>query len=246
MPSVADPVVLEFADVSYHDPRFATPLLEHLDFAIAPGQALAITGPAGSGKSTALAMALAALQPTRGEVLVSGRQLGHLDPAGVAHLRTRVGYVAQQGALLGNLSLLDNLALPVRYHHRAGEEETRRAVAAACEAVDLEPGDIPAVQPAVASHEMRQLVALAKALVLEPSLLLIDEPASGLGGNAGRQYWRLLEQIRARRGIAMLIATTDAPTAQATTTRTIALSLRQHDLSRLRPAVSASAPPEGR
>jgi ABC-type transporter Mla maintaining outer membrane lipid asymmetry ATPase subunit MlaF len=242
MPSAADPAVLEFADVSYHDPRFATPLLEHLDFSLAPGQALAITGPSGCGKSIALTLALAGRHPTRGEVLVSGKQLSHLDDAGIAHLRTRVGYVAQQGALLGNLSLLDNLALPVRYHHRAGEAETRRAVAAACEAVDLEPGDIPMVQPALATQEMRQLVALAKALVLEPSVLLIDEPASGLGGNAGRQYWRLLEQIRERRGIAMLIATSDAPTALAAVPRTIALSLRQHDLSRLRPAVVAPPP----
>lgn len=239
MSSAADPAVLEFVDVSYHDPRFATPLLEHLDFAVAPGQALAITGPAGSGKSIALALVLAALHPTHGEVLVAGKQLSHLDAAGVAHLRTRVGYVAQQGALLGNLSLLDNIALPVRYHHRASDEEARRAVAAACEAVDLEPGDIPAVQPALATLEMRQLVALAKALVLEPSVLLIDEPASGLGGNAERQYWRLLEQIRAKRGIAMLIATSDAPTAQTAIGRTIALSLRHHDLSRLKPAVVA-------
>ena len=227
------PPVLEFVEVFYHDPLHAEPLLERIDFAIAPGEAVALTGPAGSGKSTALRLALGACQAGNGEVLVLGHHPAVLSQSELVNLRTRIGYVAQHGTLLSNLSLLDNLALPLLYHRNASPAEAHTAMAAACELVDLELDDLPRVQPAIASLEMRQLVALAKALVLEPAILLVDEPTAGLAGNAAREFWRLLAQVRARRDIAVLIALNDAATGRTVADRVIALPPR-HDVSRMR------------
>jgi ABC-type transporter Mla maintaining outer membrane lipid asymmetry ATPase subunit MlaF len=230
------PAALEFVEVYYHDPHHQEPLLERIDFAIAPGEAVALIGPAGSGKSTALGLVLGACRASNGEVLVLGHDPAVLSLPELTNLRTRVGYLAQQGTLLSNLSLLDNLALPLRYHRDAGEAEARAAMTAACELVDLELDDLPRVQPALASLEMRQLVAMAKALVLEPAILLIDEPTAGLAGNAAREFWRLLAQVRARRDLAVLIATNDPATGRAVADRTIALPPR-HDASRLRRSI---------
>lgn len=229
--------ILEFSEVFLHHPSFSGPLLEDLTFALRPGEILALTGPAGSGKSSALALALAAGLPTRGEVHINGTATAALDSEGVAHLRTRIGWVPQQGGLISNLSLIDNLALPLRWHRRMTEAETRPVMAAACELVDLDLDDLPPIQPAHAGQEMRQLITLATALVLEPTLLLIDEPANGLGGNAAREYWRLLHRLRERRGIAMLVAATDAPLVRAQVERCHALPARHQDLSRLHPTV---------
>lgn len=229
--------VLEFSEVFLHHPDFGGPLLENLDFAIRPGEIQALTGPSGSGKSSALALALGAGLPTRGEVHVNGANISALDSDGIAHLRTRIGWVPQQGGLVSNLTLIENLALPLRWHRRLDDAAARPAMVAACELVDLELDDLPAIQPARAGQEMRQLIALATALVLEPTLLLIDEPANGLGGNASREYWRLLHRLRERRGLAMLVAATDAPTVRTQVERCLALPARQQDLSRLRPTV---------
>lgn len=227
--------MLEFSEVLLHHRAFDGPLLADLSFAVRAGEVLALTGPSGSGKSSALALALGAALPSAGEVHVNGAATAALDADGLAHLRTRVGWVPQQGALVSNLSLVENLALPLRWHRRLSDAEARPAMAAACELVDLELDDLPGIQPARAGQEMRQLIALATALVLEPAVLLIDEPAAGLGGNAAREYWRLIHRLRERRGLAVLVAATDAPTVRAQVERCIALPARHQDLSRLRP-----------
>ncbi len=226
---MADPArvpVLEFVDLSYHDPRFAGPLLEHLDFSLAPGEALALCGPAGSGKSTALGLALGAARPGAGEVLVHGQSPLRLERAELFALRARIGYVAQHGALLGNLTLYDNLALPLRWHRDTGAAESARLMARACAELELELDEVPRVQPGMASAEMCQLVALARALVFDPVLVILDEPGAGLGGNAAREYWRLLSQLRSRRTLALLIATSDAGSALAAVDRVINLPPR--------------------
>lgn len=227
--------MLEFSEVLLHHPGFDGPLLADLSFAIKAGEVLALTGPSGSGKSSALTLALGAWLPSSGEVHVNGAATATLDADGLAHLRTRIGWVPQQGALVSNLSLIENLALPLRWHRRLSDAEARPAMAAACELVDLELDDLPRIQPARAGQEMRQLIALATALVLEPVALLIDEPAAGMGGNAAREYWRLIHRLRERRGLAVLVAATDAPTVRAQVERCVALPARHQDLSRLRP-----------
>jgi ABC-type transporter Mla maintaining outer membrane lipid asymmetry ATPase subunit MlaF len=218
--------VLEFVEVSYHDPRFQGPLLERIDFSLAPGEALALAGPSGAGKSTALGLALGASRPGSGEVLVLGRSPLSLDGSELGQLRARIGYVAQHGALLGNLSLLDNLALPLRWHRNTREDENAALMSAACADLEFDLDEVPRAQPGMASAEMCNLVALAKALVLDPVLLILDEPACNLGGNAAREYWRLLAQLRQRRRLALLIATTDAAAVGKAVDRIISLPPR--------------------
>ena len=227
--------VLEFSEVSYHDPRFRGPLLERISFSLAPGEALALAGPAGAGKSTAIGLALGASRPGSGEVLVLGRSPSGLDRVELGQLRARIGYVAQHGALLGNLSLLDNLALPLRWHRAISEKETTALMAAACADLELDLDEVPRVQPGMASAEMRHLIALAKALVNDPLLLILDEPARDLGGNAAREFWRLLAQLRQRRPLALLIAIGDAAAAGTAVDRVISLPPRaEHEHLRRR------------
>ena len=225
--------LIEFSAVGCHDRRFGTPLLADLDFTLEAGEAVALVGPAGAGKSTALGLVVGESRPSRGEVHVFGSNTAHLDPAGLVHLRSRIGFVPQQGALLGNLTLIENLELPLRYHQRADAAHIAEALREACALLEFEPEDIPLGLPGAATQEMRQLVALARSLALRPQVLIVDEPALGLGGNAQREMWRLLAGLRERSGIALLIASHDQAAARALTDRVVALPARHHDTRRM-------------
>jgi phospholipid/cholesterol/gamma-HCH transport system ATP-binding protein len=225
--------LIEFSAVGCHDRRYGTPLLADLDFTLAAGEAVALVGPAGAGKSTALGLVVGESRPTRGEVHVFGTNTAHLDQAGLVHLRSRIGFVPQQGALLGNLTLLENLELPLRYHQRADGAHIAEALREACALLEIEPEDIPLCLPGGATQEMRQLVALARSLALRPQVLIVDEPALGLGGNAQREIWRLLATLRERSGIAVLVASHDQAAARGFTDHVVALPARHHDTRRM-------------
>jgi ABC-type transporter Mla maintaining outer membrane lipid asymmetry ATPase subunit MlaF len=209
-------------------------VLSGLSFSLAAGESLLLHGPAGSGKSAALALIVGLLAPTAGRVTVLGAEPATLAARTLDGLRAQVGYSPQYGALLSNLTLMDNVALPLRWHRGASPLVGATAVREAYALLGAEPP--PPVQAAAAPEIHRQLARLAKAVILRPPLLVLDEPGGGLDADQREDLWRLIWRIQQDLGCAVLAATSDPGPARAFSERLVPLPPRRRNtLSILRP-----------
>jgi phospholipid/cholesterol/gamma-HCH transport system ATP-binding protein len=199
--------------------------MRDLSFAVERGEALVLAGGGSSGKSTALALCLGGRRADAGTVEVLG-----VDPAALGDgdrdaLRARIGYVPQRGGLLANLTLHENIALPAAYHRRLDRARAEQAVAQVHRLLGLDP--LPALLPGDAPRLLRQVAAIARALVLEPELLLVDEPGAGLDEAAAEELWRLLWRVQSETGTAVLATVADARLAETLTDRVVVLPERR-------------------
>ncbi|MFJ5598517.1 ABC transporter ATP-binding protein [Micromonospora sp. SD19] len=207
--SGADDAVLELRAVhrTHGTGPAAVHALRGVSLVVRPGELVAVMGPSGSGKSTLLALAGGLDRPTGGEVRVEGQPLGALDRRGLAQLRRRrIGYIFQQLNLLGSLSALENVALPLELDGTSG----RRARALAMTAL-TEVG-LPALGdrfPDQLSGGQQQRVAIARALVGERRLVLADEPTGALDSQTGEAVLHLLRR-RIDAGAAGVLVTHEA------------------------------------
>ncbi|GAB3955968.1 ABC transporter ATP-binding protein [Micromonospora vulcania] len=204
-----DDAVLELRAV--HRTHGAGPAAVHalrgVSLVVRPGELVAVMGPSGSGKSTLLSLAGGLDRPTRGEVRVEGQPLGALDRRGLAQLRRRrIGYIFQQLNLLGSLSAVENVALPLELDG-AGVRRARTLARAALAEVGL-----PALGdrfPDQLSGGQQQRVAIARALVGERRLVLADEPTGALDSQTGEAVLHLLRR-RVDAGAAGVLVTHEA------------------------------------
>jgi phospholipid/cholesterol/gamma-HCH transport system ATP-binding protein len=172
-------------------------VLRDISLSLAPGETLFAMGGAGSGKSVLLKAAAGIALPVEGEVLYKGRSLARMSVREEAAFRKASGFVFQDAALWANQSLYDNLALPVRLHEPLwGKAEVERAVRRAVELVGFE-AELR-VRPAELSSGERKLVGLARALVLDPELLFMDDPTSGLDEAAAAKVPDIVDGLKAR------------------------------------------------
>jgi putative ABC transport system ATP-binding protein len=184
-------------------------VVDRLSLRVEPGEFLAILGPSGSGKSTLLGLAAGLDRPTEGEVLLDGRPIHDLSEDELARLRRgRIGFVFQSFQLLGNLTALENVLLPLELAGRA--EATRRARELLAAVGLAERGHH---YPSQLSGGEQQRVALARAFAVEPSLLLADEPTGNLDGATGAVVLELLARLRAERGATLVLVTHDPEVA---------------------------------
>jgi phospholipid/cholesterol/gamma-HCH transport system ATP-binding protein len=154
------------------------PVLKNINLRIARGQLVAIMGGSGSGKTTLLRLISGQFRPQSGEVIVDGRDVARMSQSELFAHRRRMGMLFQFGALFTDLSVFDNVAFPIREHTRLPESMVRDLVIMKLNAVglrgtqDLMPGEL--------SGGMARRVALARAIALDPALMLYDEPFTGL------------------------------------------------------------------
>jgi putative ABC transport system ATP-binding protein len=178
---------------------------------IEPGEHLAIMGPSGSGKSTLLHILGCLDRPDAGRYELLGREVGGLDESELSLIRRHtIGFVFQFFHLVPRLSALENVELPMVFAGIARAERRERALAR-LQAVGLEPRADH--RPDQLSGGERQRVALARATVLEPKLLLADEPTGNLDAASGRQVLRLLREMNAA-GLTLVVVTHDPAVAR--------------------------------
>lgn len=184
---------------------FGRPVLRGVSLNVAEGEAVLLTGPSGAGKTTMLRLVFAALRPDRGELRVADHNLAKLRESSIPYVRRNLGVVFQDFKLLVDWSARENVAMPLQILGVKGRE-IRTRTTAALEAVGL--GDKAETQAAALSGGEQQRVAVARAIVAEPPILLADEPTGNLDPLRARDLLGLLAAIHAR-GTTLLVATHD-------------------------------------
>ena len=203
--------MISLSQVTMHAPGFVEPLLHDLTCVVPRGGALTLVGPPGCGKSTALSLIAGGMTPTAGTVRVNGIDPVPLRGGELARHRQSIGYMPQRGALLSNLSLVDNMTLPLRYHRNVSAAEAAAALKVLLRLFEVE--DPPAVQTALASPIWCGIAALGRALIMEPTVLVLDDLGEDLDAIDREDLWRLLWRVRVERGLTVLASTTDEAAA---------------------------------
>jgi len=181
--------------------------LDHVSLEVPPGELLAVVGPSGSGKSSLLAVAGALLRPTAGRVTVAGNELADLDDKARTRVRLdHLGFVFQASNLVPSLTATEQLLL---LPHLAGRSPSSGRERARQLLDDVGMGHRADRRPHQLSGGERQRVGIARALMGEPSLLLVDEPTSALDHERGREIVELLAREAHDRGVATVMVTHD-------------------------------------
>lgn len=203
--------VLEFSNVSLGYGDFT--VLKNININAAQGQVVALMGGSGSGKTTLLRAATGQLFPTAGTLSIFGQDIASLSREQLQHSRQRMGVLFQQGALFTDLNVFENVAFPLREHTDKSESEITAIVLEKLEAVGLRAA--AHLRIIEISGGMARRVALARAIVLEPELILYDEPFAGLDPVSLGITAQLIRDLTNRLNCASVIIAHDVPEAFA-------------------------------
>jgi ABC-type transporter Mla maintaining outer membrane lipid asymmetry ATPase subunit MlaF len=190
----SNPAVVEMRDASISTLRDSSlTVVENVNWSVAPGEFWIVAGQQQSGKSDLLMTAAGLLLPARGSCRVFGCETDAFGEAQLAE-RLRVGFVFAGGHLFSQLTVAENVALPLRYQRNLSDAEAAREVETLLELLELTP--FANSTPANLAANWRQRAALARALILKPELVLLDQPLGGLGARHRQWLLQFLEQLQ--------------------------------------------------
>ncbi len=183
-------------------------ILRGLDLVCRRGQTTCIVGGSGAGKTTLLRLVVALEKPTSGSIFIDGEDIVPMRERELNRVRQKFGVVYQYAALLDSINVLDNVGFPLVEHTKLSRTEIRERVVEKLKILDLDES-VLAKYPAELSGGMRKRVGLARALMLEPHIIVYDEPTSGLDPITSRAVDALIEQTRRRFNVTSLVITHD-------------------------------------
>jgi phospholipid/cholesterol/gamma-HCH transport system ATP-binding protein len=182
-------------------------IFDGIDVDIAPGRITAVMGPSGTGKTTLLRLITGQLVADSGSVMVAGEDIGKLRGEALYALRRRMGMLFQNGALLTDLSVFENVAFPLREHTNLPERLIRQLVLTKLQAVGLR--GAAGLMPSELSGGMGRRVALARAIVMDPEILIYDEPFVGLDPISLGVILRLIRHLNDALGVTSILVSHD-------------------------------------
>ena len=189
----------------------ARKVLDEVSFAIPRAKAFCLLGRSGTGKSVTLRHIIGLVRPDSGKVFVEGRDITSLDSRGLSDVRKRMGFLFQNAALFDSMTVGDNVAFPMRRHTDWPEDKIRERVKEKLAEVGLEK-ELDKM-PADLSGGMKKRAGLARAMALDPSILLVDEPSAGLDPITAREIDQLLVE-RKGQGTTLVVVTHNIPSAR--------------------------------
>jgi phospholipid/cholesterol/gamma-HCH transport system ATP-binding protein len=203
--AAADPCIIRIRDLVYS--AGGRRIFSGLDLDVARGSVTAIMGPSGTGKTTLLRLVTGQARADAGQVTVEGVEVGGLGREGLYALRRRMGMLFQNGALLTDLDVYENIAFPLREHTRLPEPLVRNIVLTKLQAVGLR--GAAGLMPHELSGGMARRVALARAIVMDPEILIYDEPFVGLDPISLGVVLRLIRELNDALGITSIVVSHD-------------------------------------
>ncbi len=223
LPTIGEPVI----EVHNLSKRYGRNIVhQHLNLEIRRGEIVTLVGGSGSGKTTLVRQILGLEKPTSGSIKMFGENISTIDPERARLMRTRTGMLFQQGALFSSLTVFDNIAQPVRELGKVPAALLRDIVMLKLEMVGL-PCKHASKMPAALSGGMIKRVGLARAIVLEPELLFLDEPTAGLDPRSSDEVVELISTLHRALGLTVVLVTHDLDAMVALSTRVAVLAERR-------------------
>jgi phospholipid/cholesterol/gamma-HCH transport system ATP-binding protein len=196
-------------------------VLDDISFEVAEGETFVIVGLSGAGKSVTLKHMIRLMRPDAGKISIEGENIVDLDRHGLQRVREKFGVLFQGAALLQWMSVRDNVALPLREHTKLADEEIIRQVDEKLQMLNL--GDAGDKFPSDISGGMQKRVGLARAIIMQPAIVLYDEPTSGLDPVTSRRIDKLIQDMSLKLGITSVVVTHDLHSALAIGSRIMML-----------------------
>ena len=197
-------------------------VLDGIDLALQEGQTTVILGESGAGKSVILKHIVRLLRPDRGQVCFRGRRIDDLSERELAQFRPEFGFLFQLGALFDSMTVRDNIAFPIQEHRRIRQSEVDQIVHRKLAMVGLE--GVEHKWPAELSGGQKKRVALARAIALDPNLILYDEPTTGLDPPRSDVINELIIKLKRELGVTSVVVTHDMASAMKVADRMLMLS----------------------
>ncbi len=201
-------------------------VLKDITLRIPPGQTLALLGESGCGKTVLMKSIIGLVKPTVGTIEFDGENINQLTERQLSRMRLRYGFIFQNAALFDSMTIGQNVAFPLRQHGRFSDNQIREMVLSRLSEVGL-PDSVVFKKPAELSGGMRKRVGLARALIMNPELIMYDEPTTGLDPIMSDVINELILRTRSRNPVTSIVVTHDMHTARKVADRVVMLIPRQ-------------------